>query len=147
MKIWIRNQQKHILLDLRKIRRVAKRILADLALPDAELSILLVNDVQIQELNRRYLHRDKPTNILAFPMRKGEFSSLHPHLLGDLAISVETAQRQSNRFGLDDMGMVILLMIHGILHLVGYEHEGTRKGAREMSLKQKELFQYATRKS
>jgi len=126
---------------------VAKRILADLALPDAELSILLVNDVQIQELNRRYLHRDKPTNILAFPMRKGEFSSLHPHLLGDLAISVETAQRQSNRFGLDDMGMVILLMIHGILHLVGYEHEGTRKGAREMSLKQKELFQYATQKS
>jgi probable rRNA maturation factor len=147
MKIWIRNQQKHILLDLRKVRRVAKRILADLALPDAELSILLVNDVQIQELNRRYLHRDKPTNILAFPMRKGEFSSLHPHLLGDLAISVETAQRQSNRFGLDDMGMVILLMIHGILHLVGYEHEGTRKGAREMALKQKELFQYATQKS
>jgi probable rRNA maturation factor len=120
---------------------VAKRILADLALPDAELSILLVNDVQIQELNRRYLHRDKPTNILAFPMRKGEFSSLHPHLLGDLAISVETAQRQSNRFGLDDMGMVILLMIHGILHLVGYEHGGTRKGAREMALKQKQIFQ------
>jgi len=126
---------------------VAKRILADLALPDAELSILLVNDVQIQELNRRYLHRDKPTNILAFPMRKGEFSSLHPHLLGDLAISVETAQRQSNRFGLDDMGMVILLMIHGILHLVGYEHEGTRKGAREMALKQKELFQSAVQQS
>jgi rRNA maturation RNase YbeY len=74
-------------------------------------------------------------------MRKGEFSSLHPHLLGDLAISVETAQRQSNRFGLDDMGMVILLMIHGILHLVGYEHEGTRKGAREMALKQKQIFQ------
>ena len=118
-----------------------------MALPDAELSILLVNDVQIQELNRRYLHRDKPTNILAFPMRKGEFSSLHPHLLGDLAISVETAQRQSNRFGLDDMGMVILLMIHGILHLVGYEHEGTRKGAREMALKQKELFQSAVQQN
>jgi probable rRNA maturation factor len=126
---------------------VAKRILADLALPDAELSILLVNDVQIQELNRRYLHRDKPTNILAFPMRKGEFSSLHPHLLGDLAISVETAQRQSNRFGLDDMGMVILLMIHGILHLVGYEHGGTRKGTREMALKQKELFQSAVQQN
>jgi probable rRNA maturation factor len=119
---------------------VAKRILADLALPDAELSILLVNDVQIRELNRRYLHRDKPTNILAFPMRKGEFSSLHPHLLGDLTISVETAQRQSNRFGLDDMEMVILLMIHGILHLVGYEHEGTRKGARKMATKQKQIF-------
>jgi probable rRNA maturation factor len=119
---------------------VAKRILADLGLPDAELSISLVNDIQIQELNRRYLHRDRPTNILAFPMRKGEFSSLHPNLLGDLAISVETAQRQSNRFGLDDMEMVILLMIHGILHLIGYEHEGTRRGVRQMALKQKQMF-------
>jgi len=114
--------------------------LADLALPDAELSILFVNDVQIQELNRRYLRRDKPTNVIAFPMRKGEYATLHPHILGDLAISVEMAKRQSNRFGLNPMQMVTLLMIHGILHLVGYEHEGTRKGAREMALKQKELL-------
>jgi len=104
MKIWIRNRQKRIPLDLRKIRRVAKKILADLALPDAELSILFIDDLQIRELNRRYL-------------------------------------RQSNRFGLDPREMVTLLMVHGILHLTGYEHEGTRKGAREMALKQKELFQ------
>ena len=111
-----------------------------MGLPDAELSLLLVDDAQIQELNRRYLRRDKPTNVLAFPMREGEFSTLHPHLLGDLVISVETARRQMNRFGLDEMKMVILLMIHGILHLLGYEHEGTRKGAREMAAKQNELF-------
>jgi probable rRNA maturation factor len=54
---------------------------------------------------------------------------------------METAKRQSNRFGLDDMEMVILLMVHGVLHLIGYEHEETKKGAREMTLKQKELFQ------
>ncbi len=121
---------------------MARRILADLALPEAELSILLVDDLRIKELNRRYLHRNKPTNVLAFPMREGEFSTLHPHLLGDLAISVETAWRQSNRFGLDGMEMVSLLMIHGILHLLGYEHEGTRKGAREMAGRQKELLQH-----
>jgi rRNA maturation RNase YbeY len=55
-------------------------------------------------------------------------------------ISVEAARRQSNRFGLNEMEMVILLMIHGILHLLGYEHEGTKKGARAMATKQKELF-------
>jgi probable rRNA maturation factor len=108
---------------------------------EAELSLLFVNDPQIQALNRKHLRRDKPTNVLAFPMREGEFSTLHPHLLGDLVISVETARRQSNRFGLDDTGMVILLMVHGVLHLIGYEHEGTKKGAREMTLKQRELFQ------
>jgi probable rRNA maturation factor len=120
---------------------VAKRILTELGLLEAELSLLFVDDLQIQALNRRYLQRDKPTNILAFPMRKGEFSTLHAQLLGDLVISVETAKRQSNRFGLDEMGMIILLMVHGVLHLMGYEHEGTKKGAQEMALKQKELFE------
>ncbi len=108
---------------------------------EAELSLLFVDDLQIQELNQRYLRRDKPTNVLAFPMRKGEFSILHPHLLGDIVISVETARRQSNRFGLNAMEMIILLMVHGVLHLIGYEHEGTRKGTREMTVKQKEVFQ------
>jgi probable rRNA maturation factor len=116
-----------------------------LGLLEAELSLLFVNDLQIQALNQRYLRRDKPTNVLAFPMREGEFSTLHPHLLGDLVISVETAKRQSNRFGLDGMEMVILLMVHGVLHLIGYEHEGTKKEAREMTLKQKELFQRVIR--
>ena len=114
--------------------------MAELGFLEAELSLLFVNDRQIQTLNREYLRRDKPTNVLAFSMREGEFSTLHPHLLGDLVISVETAKRQSNRFGLDGEEMVILLMVHGVLHLIGYEHEGTKKGAREMTLKQRELF-------
>jgi probable rRNA maturation factor len=118
--------------------------LTELELPEGELSLLLVNDVQIQALNQRYLRLDRPTNVLAFPMREGEFSTLHPHLLGDLVISVETAKRQMKQFGLDEMKMVTLLMIHGILHLVGYEHEGTKKGAKEMAAKQKELFRTVT---
>ncbi len=120
---------------------MAQKILTELGLLEVELSLLFVNDLQIQALNRRYLCRDRPTNVLAFPMRGGEFSTLHPHLLGDLVISVETAKRQSNRFGLNEMQMVILLMVHGVLHLIGYEHEGSKKEAREMALKQKELFQ------
>jgi probable rRNA maturation factor len=146
MRISIQNRQKRILLNLRKVRRATQRILTELGLLDAELSLLLVDDARIQDLNRRYLNRDKPTNVLAFPMREGEFSTLHPQLLGDLVISVETAKRQSNRFGLDEMEMVILLMVHGVLHLIGYEHEGTKKGAREMTLKQKELFRIAIQK-
>ena len=140
MKIWIRNRQKRIPLDLRKIRRAAQRILTELGLLEAELSLLFVNDRQIQQLNRKYLRRDEPTNVLAFPMREGEFSTIHPHLLGDLVISVDTAKRQSNRFGLHNTEMVILLMVHGVLHLIGYKHEGTKKGADEMTLKQRELF-------
>jgi probable rRNA maturation factor len=114
--------------------------LASLGLPDAELGILLVDDAEIRNLNRKYLRRDRPTNVLAFSMREGEFATLHPHVLGDVAISVETASRQSHRFGLDEEGMVLLLLIHGILHLIGYEHAGTSRGSREMTLKQNELL-------
>ena len=114
-----------------------------MAPPDAELSISFVDDAQIRELNRRYLSRDRPTNVLAFSMREGDFPSLQPQVLGDVIVSVDTARRQSNRFGLDEMEMVAFLMVHGILHLLGYEHEGTKKGAREMALKQKELLRKA----
>jgi probable rRNA maturation factor len=110
------------------------------------VSIVLVDDRRIQELNRRYLHRDRPTNVLAFSMNEGEFPGLHPHLLGDLVISVETAIRQSNRFGLTDREMVMLLMIHGILHLLGYEHEGPKVKTREMAAKQKELLKLVLRR-
>jgi probable rRNA maturation factor len=140
MKIWTQNLQRHTSLDRRRLKRVAERILTDLNLKEAELSTLFVDDPYIRELNRNYLHRNKPTNVIAFPMGKGEFASLHPQLLGDLVISVETAYRQSHRFGVTGMEMIVLLMIHGILHLIGYDHEGGRKEAREMNMKQKELF-------
>jgi len=141
MKIWIRNRQKPTLLNIKKIRRVVQRILTSLGLHEVEISLLLVDDKQIRELNRRFLCRDKPTNVLAFSMKEGEFSALHPHLLGDLVISIETARRQSRQSGLNEMEMITLLVIHGILHLLGYEHEGRKKEAREMAAKQKELFQ------
>ena len=121
-------------------------MLAEIEVPDAELSISFVDDTQIQELNRHYLGRNRPTNVLAFSMREGEFPSLHPQVLGDVVISVDTAHRQSNRFGLTDMETIILLMIHGILHLLGYDHEGTKKGAREMALIQKELLMKSIRR-
>ena len=141
MKIGIQNLQKHTSLDLRRIRRAARQILTRLDLPEAELSLLFVDDPAIRELNRTYLRKDKPTNVIAFPMGKGEFASLQPHLLGDIVISVETALRQSPQFGLAGMEMLLLLLTHGILHLVGYDHEASRREAREMATKQDELFQ------
>ena len=141
MKIWIQNLQRHTRLNSRRLRTVLRKILTELELPEAELSILFVGDARIRALNRQYLQRDKPTNVLAFPMREGEASGFQPNLLGDLVISVETAKRQSSQFGLNEMSMVTLLMIHGILHLIGYDHERSKKEARQMALKQKQLLQ------
>ncbi len=80
-------------------------------------------------------------------MREGVGSSLHPTLLGDLVISIEAARKQSRSWGLNTMEMITLLIIHGVLHLIGYEHEGNRKEAKRMAAKQKELFHIVTKGS
>lgn len=118
----------------------------ELGHPEAELSVLFVDDAKIRALNWQYLRRDKPTNVIAFPMQQGELSGLQPNLLGDIVISIETAKRQSHQFGLDELSMVTLLLIHGILHLLGYDHERSKKKAKEMALKQKQLLQKVLQK-
>jgi probable rRNA maturation factor len=108
--------------------------------PEAELSILIVDDQQIAKLNRDYLNRNGPTNVIAFPMREGRFSSITPHLLGDVVISVETAYQEGERAGLMMQDRVDQLLIHGILHLLGYDHEKTGPEARRMEKKTEELL-------
>ena len=90
--------------------------------PDAQLSILIVDDDQIAEMNQTYLNHAGPTNVISFPMQEGPFSDITPELLGDVVISADTAQREAA-----DAGMLLSerfnqLLIHGILHLVGYDH-------------------------
>jgi probable rRNA maturation factor len=109
--------------------------------PDAELSIVLVDDDEIQQLNRNYLQRDKPTNVISFPMREGEDSGLNPSLLGDVVISTETAARDADEAGISFESELLFLLLHGILHLCGYDHErGTEAEARLMEIKEQEIF-------
>jgi probable rRNA maturation factor len=108
--------------------------------PDGELSILLVDDQQIEKINIEYLNREGPTNVIAFPMREGEFSELTPDLLGDVVISVETASREADTAGISMQKRFDQLLIHGILHLMGYDHELTREEAKRMEEKSNSLL-------
>jgi rRNA maturation RNase YbeY len=103
-----------------------------------ELSVLFVSDRTIRQFNKAYLDHDSPTDVLAFPQHKGS-SSLQPHLLGDVVISVETAVRQAKEHGHSLDQELALLLIHGILHLVGYD-DTTPAARRRMWAKQRVLF-------
>ena len=109
--------------------------------PDAELSILLVDDLEIAELNQQYLNRPGPTNVIAFPMQEGEFSGISPQLLGDVVISLDTADREGSQAGIGMQSRLDQLLIHGILHLLGYDHENDVDEARRMEEKSDELVQ------
>ncbi|MBN1613400.1 MAG: rRNA maturation RNase YbeY [Deltaproteobacteria bacterium] len=92
---------------------------------DREISLLLVDDEGIREINRRYLERDYATNVISFSLGEGEFGQINPELLGDIVISVERAQAEAAASGIAFPDMMDFLMIHGLLHLLGYNHEGT----------------------
>jgi len=105
------------------VRERATRMLVALRLERAELSVLLCDDATIHELNRDYRDKDRPTDVLAFAMRDGEYGALAPDLLGDVVISLETARRQAAEHGRTTVAEVTHLLAHGLLHLLGYDHQ------------------------
>lgn len=119
---------------------MAERILSDLGFHESELSILLVDDDEMTQLNREYLSRDRPTNVLAFAMREGKVQYLHPDLLGDVVISTETAEQEAQQRGVTLKEEMALLLVHGILHLLGYEHEDVPEEAAKMEATQQEVL-------
>jgi probable rRNA maturation factor len=107
---------------------------------DSEISILIVDDPQIAQLNQQYLNREGPTNVIAFAMREGEFSDLSPHLLGDVVISMDTVAREAQVAAMSMERRFNELLVHGILHLLGYDHETSKEDARVMEDKSRELM-------
>ena len=118
-----------------KIEPTAQAILDALGCPEKELSILLVGDLEIADLNATYLNREGPTNVIAFPMQEGEFADISPDLLGDVVISVDTAAREGATAGIDVETRTVELLVHGVLHLMGYDHEHDEDDARRMEEK------------
>jgi probable rRNA maturation factor len=147
--VLLQNLQRSIAIDMSRLRRMGEHILAAMHVEDAELSIVLVSDGRIRALNRRYRKKDSATDVLAFPLesegggprrlrrRSVRGRSLRkaqgqpPWVLGDVVISLATARRQAQDFGHGLNQEVVRLVVHGVLHLLGYDHErGTREAAR-----------------
>lgn len=141
MEVLIDNRQNSCAISTKKTEHTAKIILDALDCPDGEISILIVDDSEIAELNRKYLNRQGPTNVIAFPMREGEFSHLSPHLLGDVVISADTAAAEARDCGMDLEQRFTELLVHGMLHLFGYDHEKSDSEALAMEAKSRELLE------
>jgi probable rRNA maturation factor len=142
MEILLNNRQrKHPILP-RQLRRVAARILNALGCPEeTELSVTIVGDRAIRVINRDYLGKDRPTNVISFSQHEGECAGMPAHILGDVIISMETAAREAEQGGIPPFERLCFLLMHGILHLCGYDHErsGEAEAAR-MEKKEGELF-------
>lgn len=127
------------------MRRRLEKVLGALGCDEeAELSVWLCDDTTIRALHREYLGEDTPTNVISFAQGEGEFGDLEPELLGDVVVSVDTARRDAEEAGGRLEDEVAYLCIHGVLHLLGYDHEGEQTArAPEMEAKEAELFRLA----
>lgn len=107
---------------------------------EGELSVLFTDNNKIAELNQKYLKRRGPTNVLAFPMLAGSLTAFPSGMLGDVVISVDTAISESRELGEPLQRTVDRLLIHGLLHLLGHDHERSSKQALRMKKEEDRLM-------
>ena len=133
------NAQKVIEIDVDLIGRLAVRILEILDRQGVELCVVLTDNADIQALNREYLGRDRPTNVISFPQQEG-VGPQGSHM-GDVVISVERAAEEALEACMETMDRIRALLVHGICHLCGYNHEGvSEEMTREMEAVEKQVL-------
>jgi probable rRNA maturation factor len=121
--IYYRNDVRRSGIDGRALTATAQRLLVEVGEADSALSLSLVSDNAIRALNLEYRGRDAATDVLSFPLDPAPKSSVPEPLLGDVVISVETARRQAAAYDASLQREIYRLLIHGLLHLMGHDHE------------------------
>lgn len=137
--IAILNRQRKYPIDRGRLQQWTCRVLQEQQL-DAEVGLVFVNNRQIRMYNRDYRKNDAPTNVLAFPMQEGIGSGLHPECIGDVMISLETVEKEALLYERSMQEHLLIMLIHGLLHLLGYDHERSASEAGRMRRREKRLF-------
>ena len=122
MEVWVESQQGSYAPWEETVRRALSAGLAELR-PSGAVGVLLTDDAGIQALNRAYRGQDKPTDVLSFSQQEGDEMPGGQDLLGDVVVSVERAAEQAERFGHTMEREMGFLALHGLLHLLGFDHE------------------------
>ncbi|MEW6007994.1 MAG: rRNA maturation RNase YbeY [bacterium] len=129
----VANRQK-MRLPVRRIKAMAKEVFEKEG-KEGEISIAFVNDNEMRDLNKRFKGKDRPTDVLAFLLNP-KSQILNPKFLfGEVIISTERAKRQAREYGISFIEEIITLLIHGLLHLLGYKHSKMMKQKEEFYFK------------
>jgi probable rRNA maturation factor len=134
-RIAISNQVKSCRIDRRLVRRAIRLILKRAGIETAEISVAIVTDATIAELHEQYLGDRDPTDVLSFPLEKDD-----RHLEGEIVVSAETALKWADRIGWSPENELLLYVVHGTLHLVGYDDQ-TPSARKKMRQAEKTIFQ------
>tara|TARA_B100000686_G_scaffold213924_2_gene220901 strand:- start:1199 stop:1660 length:462 start_codon:yes stop_codon:yes gene_type:complete len=138
MPVYVKEEYKNLQVNTLKLKKWLITILDQLNCSNMELSVLLVNDYKMRKLNAEYRKIDATTDVLSFPQTSlGKLDSI---LLGDVVVSTDTASKQANDHAISLEEEILLLIIHGILHLLGFDHDKSLSEAKKMKQKTRHLF-------
>ncbi len=135
MPVHMQVQIRRVTFDQARLARQARAILASVGEASAEVGILFVGDQRMKSLNRRYRGQDRTTDVLAFALREAPHAAAR--VLGDVVIAVPTAVRQAKEGGRSLGEELTVLLVHGILHLCGYDHERSESDAHRMQRRER----------
>lgn len=121
------------------VKDITETILEILNIEGIEISITLTDNQTIKELNKQWRNKDKPTDVLSFPME--DSIGYKYRLLGDVVISLPFAKKQAKEIGFSYKEEILRLLIHGILHLLGYDHERSKEDEKIMFELQEKIFE------
>ena len=140
MSVYIKKEFERHELDIKALKESMQSVLENLGCGEKELSILLVNDERICKLNAQYRKISQATDVLSFPQNEFGVEFFKSPLLGDVVVSIERAWHQAKIHRLSFEEEIVLLLIHGILHLLGFDHQNSHEEAQEMKQKTHSLF-------
>ncbi len=143
MAVLVRSQLRRARFDHSRLVRLAQTILSSVGEKTASLGVLLIGDRSMRRLNRQYRKKDRTTDVLAFSMREGPGPS--SALMGDVVISVPSAARQARQLGRSLDEELTALLVHGIVHLCGYDHERSNREARRMQQRERLILRRLAR--
>lgn len=149
IRVSIADQQSALAIDRARVRAAVRRTLRAERRLHAEISVAIVDDRTIHELNRRHLQHDYPTDVLSFllftagPPESPDAADASPHALleGELIVSTETAIRQAAEYDWDPQAELLLYLVHGTLHLCGYD-DHARSDRRRMRDRERDILQF-----
>lgn len=140
MTVNLRNDQKVIDINMVYLNKVTKDLVRILGYSDEKVNIVILDNESISALNKKYLDKKGPTDVLAFSMKEGKEDFVtNNEVLGDIAVSAEMAKQRSNELEVDFQKELLLYIIHGVLHLIGYE-DNKPSSKSKMKEKEKELL-------
>ncbi|SNZ06360.1 probable rRNA maturation factor [Persephonella hydrogeniphila] len=125
------------------VKETAEKILKELTLDNVELSITLTDNETIKQINKQWRNKDKPTDVLSFPIDEKP-AGYRYRVLGDVVISLPYAKKQAEEIGIPYKNEIVRLLTHGILHLLGYDHEVCPAEAKKMFDLQDRIFEKIT---